>query len=402
VEPSRDFFPSVDRASLGEFPGEPHPGRGGAVFFSAISTASATDVTSEGGPLRELPIGCSRNWSVDRPEGLVLTEEDYKAFADKRKYLSAKLLTIFAEYPVVFLGYSIQDQNIKSILSDICECVPVSGYGRLHNRLVFVEHGEEMRVGDHTMDFNGHLLSMTRVATDDFESVYEGLLHARRMYSPKTIRELKGNVFRLAERIDPRSEVVTTGFDSLLDRLEPGQRVAIQIAVSPTAIGKPITPEDIFQDVVLDDLGMDHRFIVENYLNVHARRLAGGIPFYKYISDLGADVGKAIERYRQEFDALDKFRTESIRGGMESKHRRFAGYTSVTGLARICAPKRPFGFIPYLYDDEIDVDELEDLLKRTVLETGDRSPERMELLKDSNFRKCVRKFDFLRYGAATE
>lgn len=119
--------------------------------------------------------------SVERPDGLVFTEGDYTEFSSKRKYLAAKLLTIFAEYPVVFLGYSIQDESVKAVLADICECVPEGEYERLHDRLVFVDRGNETRVGDHTMDLNGRLLSMTRITTDDFASVYGGLLRAERL-----------------------------------------------------------------------------------------------------------------------------------------------------------------------------------------------------------------------------
>lgn len=134
------------------------------------------------------------------------------------------------------------------------------------------------------------------------------------------------------------------------------------------------------------------------YLATHVQRLAGGVPFYKYILGMGDDVGKSIERYRRELNTLDKFRTKSIRRGMEAKHRTFAGHTSVTGLAEACAPSQPFGFIPYLYDEEIDAGDLGDLLKRALLATEERLAERKALLKDSNFRKCVRMYDFLRYG----
>lgn len=335
--------------------------------------------------------------SVSDPDGMVLTEADYAEFGLRRKYLSAKLLTIFAEYPVIFLGYSITDENIRAILSDVCECVPKDRLGRLRDRMIFVEWGRDTRASDHTMDLGGNLLPMTRVVTDDFASVYEGLLGTRKLYSPRLIRELKGNVFRLAERVDPRSEIVTAGFDSVLERLEPGQRIAIQIAVSPVAIGKPISAEDIFQDVVLDDLGMDHRFIVDNYLNTHVRRLAGGVPFYKYIVDLGDDVGKAIAKQRKRFSTLDCFRTSSIHKHMEAKRLKYAGHTSVDGLARACEPDAPYALIPFLHDDEIDVDQLGLLLKRGLLSTEEGSEERRCLLKDSDFRKCVRMYDFLRY-----
>jgi hypothetical protein len=64
---------------------------------------------------------------VSVPESLVFTQSDYDAFLKKKKYLSAKLLTYFSEHPLVFLGYSAGDPNIRAILSDIDEALPTAG-----------------------------------------------------------------------------------------------------------------------------------------------------------------------------------------------------------------------------------------------------------------------------------
>ena len=56
---------------------------------------------------------------VSKPDSIVLTRKDYDAFIQKRKYLSAKLLTYFAEHPLLFIGYNATDPNIVHILSDI-------------------------------------------------------------------------------------------------------------------------------------------------------------------------------------------------------------------------------------------------------------------------------------------
>lgn len=57
--------------------------------------------------------------TVSRPDSMVLTQEDYHAFETDKKYLSAKLLTYFAEHPLLFVGYRASDQNIKNVLYDI-------------------------------------------------------------------------------------------------------------------------------------------------------------------------------------------------------------------------------------------------------------------------------------------
>ena len=64
---------------------------------------------------------------VSDPASMILTNEDYSLFLKKKKYLSAKLLTYFSEHPVIILGYSAEDPNIRSILSDIDEALPMSG-----------------------------------------------------------------------------------------------------------------------------------------------------------------------------------------------------------------------------------------------------------------------------------
>lgn len=60
--------------------------------------------------------GCS-----SEPKSLVLTQDDYDEFKNKNSYLASKLLSIFLEHPVFFIGYSLNDENIASILGSISE-----------------------------------------------------------------------------------------------------------------------------------------------------------------------------------------------------------------------------------------------------------------------------------------
>jgi hypothetical protein len=65
--------------------------------------------------------------STEDPDSIVFTQSDYERFKKKKKFLSAKLLTFFNEHPLLFIGYSASDPNIKSILSDIDEALPIQG-----------------------------------------------------------------------------------------------------------------------------------------------------------------------------------------------------------------------------------------------------------------------------------
>lgn len=61
--------------------------------------------------------------SVENPETIVINENDYVKFEKKSAYLAAKLMTIFIEYPIIFIGYSIGDTNIRNILKSIVDCL---------------------------------------------------------------------------------------------------------------------------------------------------------------------------------------------------------------------------------------------------------------------------------------
>ncbi|MET3694425.1 SIR2 family NAD-dependent protein deacylase [Methylobacterium goesingense] len=64
---------------------------------------------------------------VSHHSSLVFTQSDYDYFAKKKRFLSAKLLTFFSEHPLIFIGYSANDPNIRSILSEIDEALPEKG-----------------------------------------------------------------------------------------------------------------------------------------------------------------------------------------------------------------------------------------------------------------------------------
>ena len=58
---------------------------------------------------------------ITEPSSIVITKEDYEDFNSKMKYIQSKLLTLFWENPLVFMGYGLGDDNIKNILTTLVE-----------------------------------------------------------------------------------------------------------------------------------------------------------------------------------------------------------------------------------------------------------------------------------------
>ncbi len=55
--------------------------------------------------------------SIDSPEDMVVTSDDYFKFINLESYFSRKLSTLLHENTIVILGYSLNDTNLKSIIS---------------------------------------------------------------------------------------------------------------------------------------------------------------------------------------------------------------------------------------------------------------------------------------------
>lgn len=56
--------------------------------------------------------------SVDSPDNMVVTSDDYFKFINAESYFSRKLSTVLHENTIVIIGYSLGDTNLKAIISD--------------------------------------------------------------------------------------------------------------------------------------------------------------------------------------------------------------------------------------------------------------------------------------------
>lgn len=82
---------------------------------------------------------------ISEPDSIVITKEDYDDFFEKSKYLYAKILTLFCEYPLIFMGYSISDRNIKDVLTTIVEMMSVEQLERFSKQIWVLGRSKESK-----------------------------------------------------------------------------------------------------------------------------------------------------------------------------------------------------------------------------------------------------------------
>ena len=128
------------------------------------------------------------------PNSMVLTSSDYNEFNSKNAYLAAKLITIFVEHPIIFIGYSIEDDNIKSILTSIVKCLSPSDTGKIRNNLIFIKrnkNGVEDGISDDNLYFGKITIPIKVVTTNNFTPIYEAIAETKRKIPTRVLRYCK-------------------------------------------------------------------------------------------------------------------------------------------------------------------------------------------------------------------
>lgn len=124
--------------------------------------------------------------------------------------MAAKLITIFIEHPVVFLGYSISDSNIQEILQSIVACLDNANIQKLQDNLIFVEwtSDEDYAMTIERQDImmaNKVNLPVIKIKTHSFKDVYELLQYYERSIPANVLREYKKQFLKLSSLRNQRN-----------------------------------------------------------------------------------------------------------------------------------------------------------------------------------------------------
>ncbi len=234
--------------------------------------------------------------SCDQHDTLVLTGSDYDEFNENNPYLAAKLITIFLEHPVVFLGYSIRDQNVRGILRQVIRCLDSERLNQLSNRLIFVEWDEEPNPPEISsrefdiMEGKGTSLEVTRVRTHSFLPIYEALSQTSRQMSAKLMRRMKNQVYQLALTQEPQEQIYAVDIEEAEshDDVEFVMGVGVHERISKVG-ATGISIDQLFDDLVTDSSRFDHmaNAIVTDTIRDWLQPGRKLVPVYKYMSTAG-------------------------------------------------------------------------------------------------------------------
>ena len=257
--------------------------------------------------------GCSTE-----PNSLVLTNTDYNKFQERNSYLTAKLITIFVEHPVIFIGYSLGDKNIQNILANIVKCLDgdSSKLANLQKNLIFVQRagGEEDTIMNSSITIQEISLPITTIKTDDFCKVYQALHNVRRKIPVKILRICKEQIYELTYKKDDDVSLEKL-YVMDIDRISNYEDVEVVVGVGIqnklnkiTDLGySNIEHKDILLDAIEDNCAYDARKLLTLMIGETSSKIKY-IPVFKYLKIIDID---SLDKYREFRDKtgcnLDRF-----------------------------------------------------------------------------------------------
>lgn len=137
---------------------------------------------------------------ISTPAKVIITSDDYNRFDGKYELIRAQLLSIFIHNPIIFLGYSIGDENIKSLLKTIFTYVEPNSESatNIRNNFLLVEYDPDstsVDICEHDIDLEGFsTIRINKIKTNDFSSIYSAISNLVLPVSAMDIRKVQSIV----------------------------------------------------------------------------------------------------------------------------------------------------------------------------------------------------------------
>jgi len=131
---------------------------------------------------------------------MIITSDDYVKFSEKYELIRAQLLSLFIHNPIIFIGYRIGDENIKSILKTIFTYIePNSDQAKkIRENFLLVEYEaglDSQEITEHDIDMEGFsTIRINKIKTDNFQEIYKALSNLQLKISALDIRKVQSIV----------------------------------------------------------------------------------------------------------------------------------------------------------------------------------------------------------------
>ncbi|MGB4659902.1 MAG: SIR2 family protein [Mobilitalea sp.] len=334
--------------------------------------------------------------SVEKPDSIIINEKDYHQFNEKSSYLAAKLMTIFMEYPIMFIGYSISDSNIQKILKAIVGCLDENKLRKLSDRFIFVEYEKDfsgVEITPYTIMIDDKPLEMKKIKLSDFSLIYKSLASKKAKLPAKILRRFKEELYNFTITNVPTANLRVAALDD--SRVDDDELVMAIGKVTDFGLKglKGLESNEWYRSILLDDLEFSADELLEFAFPVLNNQNSAKLPLNKYLKMANKEFPECRATASQnQFDAL-------ISNTIKKNRKPLGDYKSVDEIWKREKDNLEKGtrLIAYLPEAQIDIEQLEFVLKELF-------EDNINILIDSkpnirsNIRRLILMYDYLKWG----
>ena len=268
--------------------------------------------------------------SITDAKSLVITEKDYENFNSSRKLIIAKMLTLFAESPIVFLGYSFTDENIQHIIEDFLSCITKKELSTIGEHFVFVIHkkGEQRLIESKRsiMTANNVEIPITAIETDNYLTVFKKLNNIIPGIAASRVRSTKRIIKKIVDQSlsSTSAESIIVGLEQL-DELDLSSKpLAVAIGYRDTILSKVgyglLETDVIIEDIIFDNQNLNpDSMCFDRFKNICHTHL---IPVFKYVSKCSSPIPEEskLHQYIEKWGDIDKIISNSTQKNLHAFH----------------------------------------------------------------------------------
>lgn len=306
--------------------------------------------------------GCATN-----PESLILTQSDYERFEERNAYLAAKLITIFIEHPIIFIGYSLNDKNIQSLLKSIVKCVDTNNLEKLRRNLIFInrtKNDEPDSISESSLVIDQISLPITLVKTNDFSQVYNSIKGMKRKISARILRHFKEQFYEFVYTSEPTEHILVSGIDEIKDYRDVDFVVGVGVKQIFSEQGySGIKANDLIDDILNENKNFIPEKILDTVLSNLVTRSDKYVPIHYYLNKVGVNNESDYIKYKRTKNLdLDKFIYSNLKTNTyKNQFERLPDKTFEYIVSNFNSDKSIF-LIPFLSKNDVDLDKFREFL----------------------------------------
>ena len=168
--------------------------------------------------------------STSRPESIVITEEDYQKLQQDSKVITSRLTSLMCQNPIIFLGYSISDEEIHNVILNLVSSLKQTDLDIIRGHLIRVSVRPNLRKtiwNPKTEILLGRKIEIMQLEVPNLDILYRYLDRFTPVASPHEIRKYQEMIREIVLSTDPTARKIELIDVENIDDAKPGDLAVI-------------------------------------------------------------------------------------------------------------------------------------------------------------------------------